>query len=238
MQAITIFCTLIILVPNCIIANDEPVDPPRNPCANWMGGAPGYPGHNGLPGRDGRDGNNGEKGERGEPGVQGQKGDTGAEGPKGSQGFPGPQGPPGVKGDSTPLHRSAFSMGLGSKSSVLGNVPIRFTKAFYNEQRHYDETTGKFRCVIPGLYQFSYHLTVYMKDVKVGLYRNNTPIMLTFDQYQTNNVDQASGSVLLHLMAGDEIWLQIYGEENVAGIYGDNINDSTFSGILLYPDKE
>ncbi|CAH2246618.1 adiponectin-like [Pelobates cultripes] len=173
------------------------------------------------------------------PGAPGQKGEPGQEGPKGTQGFPGPQGPVGMKGDSSLLHRSAFSMGLATASkSPLHSVPIRFTKVFYNEQRHYDDTTGKFRCVIPGLYQFSYHLTVYMKDVKIALYRNNKPILFTFDQYQSSNVDQASGSILLHVSVGDEIWLQVYGDENFAGIYGDNLNDSTFSGILLYPDNQ
>ncbi|KAM8954235.1 adiponectin-like [Pelodytes ibericus] len=237
MLLLHIFCALFLLVPLCASAEDDPVDPPKGPCANWMGGAPGYPGHNGLPGRDGKDGRNGEKGDRGEPGVAGQKGDIGKEGPPGPTGPQGLQGPVGLKGESFLLHRSAFSMGLAIKTP-LPNVPIRFTKVFYNEQRHYDATTGKFRCVVPGLYQFSYHLTVYMKDVKVGLYQNTKPIMFTFDQYQTNNVDQASGSLLLHLKAGEEIWLQIYGDEGFAGIYGDNLNDSTFSGVLLYPDVD
>lgn len=116
------------------------------------------------------------------------------------------------------------------------NVPIRFTKVFYNEQRHYDDSTGKFSCHVKGLYLFTYHLTVYIKDVKVGLYKNSKPIMFTFDQFQSNNVDQASGTILLHLDVGDEVWLQVYGDE-FGGIYGDNLNDSSFSGILLYPSQ-
>ncbi|CAJ0932427.1 unnamed protein product [Ranitomeya imitator] len=169
-------------------------------------------------------------------GVKGQKGEVGElglPGPEGPRGFTGPQG---QTGESPFLHRSAFSMGLTTKVSTP-NVPIRFTKVFYNEQRHYDETTGKFTCHVKGLYLFSYHLTVYMKDVKIGLYKNNKPIMFTFDQFQTNNVDQASGSVLLALVVGDEVCLQIYGED-YGGIYGDNLNDSSFSGILLYPSSE
>ncbi|XP_044147707.1 adiponectin-like [Bufo gargarizans] len=228
--------TLLILVPLCISAEDDPTRPERNPCANWMGGAPGYPGHNGLPGRDGKDGNNGEKGERGEPGAKGQMGDVGEQGPSGPEGprgFPGLQG---QTGESPFLHRSAFSMGLATRVTTP-NVPIRFTKVFYNEQRHYDDTTGKFTSHIKGLYLFTYHLTVYMKDVKIGLYKNNKPMMFTFDQFQTNNVDQASGSILLALDVGDEVWLQIYGED-FGGIYGDNLNDSSFSGILLYPSYE
>ncbi|NP_001086249.1 adiponectin, C1Q and collagen domain containing L homeolog precursor [Xenopus laevis] len=235
MRALPFFWILFLLVPLSSLAQDGPDQSSRSPCANWMGGVPGYPGHNGLPGRDGKDGKNGDKGDMGEPGPKGPEGEPGKSGPSGPEGPRGFPGAPGIKGESPYVQRSAFSMGLSTKFS-LPNVPIRFTKVFYNEQRHYDESTGKFRSAIKGLYQFSYHLTVYMKDVKVGLYRNNKPIMFTFDQFQSNNVDQASGSVLLQLEVGDEIWLQIYGDESFSGIYGDNLNDSTFSGILLYPD--
>ncbi|XP_072263836.1 adiponectin isoform X2 [Pyxicephalus adspersus] len=228
-------CVLLLLAPLYSSAEDDPTQPQRNPCANWMGGAPGYPGHNGLPGRDGKDGKNGEKGDTGEPGVPGQKGEVGNQGPQGPEGPRGFPGARGEMGESPFLLRSAFSMGLTGRVSIP-NVPIRFTKAFYNDQRHYDESTGKFRCNIRGLYLFTYHLTVYMKDVKVGLYKNNKPIMFTFDQFQANNVDQASGSILLNLDVGDEVWLQVYGDE-FGGIYGDNLNDSSFSGILLYPDQ-
>ncbi|XP_066565055.1 adiponectin [Amia ocellicauda] len=210
----------------------------RKPCAGWMGGVPGTPGHNGQPGRDGRDGRDGEKGERGEPGEPGEKGDPGehgAEGPEGPRGFPGTPGLKGERGESAFLYRSAFSIGLTDRTP-MPNVPIKFNKVFYNDQRHYDDSTGKFRCTIPGIYFFTYHLTVYMKDVKVSLYKNDKSIMFTFDQFQENNVDQASGSIIQHLDSGDEVWLQVYGEEDYSGIYADNINDSTFSGFLLYPD--
>ncbi|XP_028650585.1 adiponectin [Erpetoichthys calabaricus] len=212
----------------------------RKPCANWMGGVPGTPGHNGAPGRDGRDGRDGPKGETGEAGPAGDKGDMGEPGipgPEGPRGFPGTPGLKGERGETAMLYRSAFSVGLTDRIP-LPNVPIKFSKIFYNDQRHYDDSTGKFRCVIPGVYYFSYHLTVYLKDVKVSLYKNDKTVMFTFDQFQENNVDQASGSIIFHLNSGDEVWLQVYGEEGYAGIYADNLNDSTFSGFLLYPDMK
>ncbi|KAG8580553.1 hypothetical protein GDO81_007340 [Engystomops pustulosus] len=233
MLVLSTIYALLVLLPMCVLADDDPTQPQKNPCANWMGGAPGYPGHNGLPGRDGKDGSDGHKGDRGETGAKGQKGEIGEQGlpgPEGPRGFPGPQG---QKGEDPFLHRSAFSMGLTTKVSTT-NVPIRFNKVFYNDMRHYDDTTGKFTCHIKGLYLFTYHLTVYMKDVKIGLYKNNKPMMITFDQFQTNNVDQASGTILLALDVGDEVWLQIY-EEDMGGIYADNLNYSSFSGVLLYP---
>uniref|UniRef100_A0A452TBG0 Adiponectin, C1Q and collagen domain containing n=1 Tax=Ursus maritimus TaxID=29073 RepID=A0A452TBG0_URSMA len=183
---------------------------PKGACAGWLAGVPGHPGHNGTPGRDGRDGTPGEKGEKGDPGLVGPKGDTGetgvtgVEGPRGFPGIPGRKGEP---GESAYVYRSAFSVGLESRVTVP-NVPIRFTKIFYNLQNHYDGTTGKFHCNIPGLYYFSYHITVYLKDVKVSLYKKDKAMLFTYDQYQEKNVDQASGSVLLHLEVGDQVWLQ------------------------------
>uniref|UniRef100_A0A452TBN0 Adiponectin, C1Q and collagen domain containing n=1 Tax=Ursus maritimus TaxID=29073 RepID=A0A452TBN0_URSMA len=140
----------------------------------------------------------GPKGDTGETGV------TGVEGPRGFPGIPGRKGEP---GESAYVYRSAFSVGLESRVTVP-NVPIRFTKIFYNLQNHYDGTTGKFHCNIPGLYYFSYHITVYLKDVKVSLYKKDKAMLFTYDQYQEKNVDQASGSVLLHLEVGDQVWLQ------------------------------
>ncbi|XP_062439115.1 adiponectin [Rhea pennata] len=213
---------------------------PKAPCANWMGGAPGYPGHNGLPGRDGKDGKDGQKGEKGEQGEQGPKGDKGeigSHGIEGPRGFPGNPGMKGEKGEGAYVYRSAFSVGLAGRAPHP-NVPIRFSKIFYNEQSHYDASTGKFHCSIPGMYYFAYHLTVYLSDVKVSLYKKDKAVLFTYDQFQKNNVDQASGSVLLHLSAGEEVWLQVYGEGENNGVYADNINDSTFMGFLLYPDLD
>nr|XP_055058721.1 adiponectin, C1Q and collagen domain containing, b [Misgurnus anguillicaudatus]XP_055058722.1 adiponectin, C1Q and collagen domain containing, b [Misgurnus anguillicaudatus] len=210
----------------------------RQPCAMWMGGVPGTPGHSGKPGRDGRDGRDGPRGEKGDKGETGEKGDPGEKGdvgPAGPRGFPGNPGMKGTRGESSLSYHSAFSVGLSEMVSVT-NVPIRFNKFFYNDQHHYDDVSGKFRCNLPGVYFFTYHLTVYTKDAKVSLYKNDKAIMFTYDQYQENNVDQASGSVILRLEAGDEVWLQVYGDETVGGVYADNNNDSTFSGFLLYPD--
>uniref|UniRef100_A0A8I3PIE0 Adiponectin, C1Q and collagen domain containing n=2 Tax=Canis lupus familiaris TaxID=9615 RepID=A0A8I3PIE0_CANLF len=168
-------------------------------------------------------------------GPKGDTGETGVTGVEGPRGFPGTPGRKGEPGESAYVHRSAFSVGLESRITVP-NVPIRFTKIFYNLQNHYDGTTGKFHCNIPGLYYFSYHITVYLKDVKVSLYKKDKAMLFTYDQYQEKNVDQASGSVLLHLEVGDQVWLQVYGDGDSYGIYADNVNDSTFTGFLLYHD--
>ncbi|XP_006884170.1 PREDICTED: adiponectin [Elephantulus edwardii] len=232
---------LLLALPDGDTVTEEPVvlpSPPKEGCAGWMAGIPGHPGHNGTPGRDGRDGKPGEKGEKGDPGLSGPKGDsgdtgvTGVEGPRGFPGIPGRKGEP---GESAYVYRSAFSVGLENRVAVP-NVPIRFTKIFYNQQNHYDGTTGKFHCNIPGLYFFTYHITVYLKDVKVSLFKKDKAVLFTYDQYQDKNVDQASGSVLLQLEVGDQVWLQVYGDGEQNGLYADNVNDSTFTGFLLYHD--
>lgn len=168
-------------------------------------------------------------------GPKGETGDAGTTGAEGPRGFPGTPGRKGEPGEAAYVYRSAFSVGLET-SITVPNVPIRFTKIFYNQQNHYDGSTGKFYCNIPGLYYFSYHITVYMKDVKVSLYKKDKAVLFTYDQYQEKNVDQASGSVLLHLEVGDQVWLQVYGEGDHNGLYADNVNDSTFTGFLLYHD--
>ncbi|XP_053245926.1 adiponectin [Podarcis raffonei] len=239
-----LFCSLVLLLKLCcyleVVAEEDPQQPPRGVCANWMSGAPGYPGHHGTPGRDGRDGKDGEKGEKGDQGVPGLKGDSGilgSAGVAGPQGAPGSPGLKGEKGETASRYQSAFSVGLTARVPYA-NLPIRFTKIFYNEQNHYDVTTGKFRCIFPGVYYFAYHLTVYVADVKVSLFKKDTAVIITYDKYQKDDVDQASGSVLLRLEYGDEVWLQVYGDETDNGIYADNVNDSTFMGFLLYPNLD
>lgn len=238
----------------------------RGACARWMGGIPGTPGHDGQPGRDGRGGRKGEKGDSGQPGercrswgwdggcgvikrgtngqlipaagVPGKRGEVGMsgdEGPPGYRGFPGYPGLKGEPGETAFDYHSAFSVGLVGPVKASGE-PIRFVKLFYNEQSDYDELSGKFRCAVPGLYYFNYQLVARGQDTKVALYHGGKPVTFSLDQYRAGDLDQASGSVLLQLVVGDEVWLQVYGEEGPAGVYTDSTADSTFTGFLLYPD--
>ncbi|KAF7643938.1 hypothetical protein LDENG_00230860, partial [Lucifuga dentata] len=173
-----------------------------------------------------------EPGEKGEPGAKGDGG------PPGPRGFPGNPGLKGARGLSALSYHTAFSMGLTDPVPANIDKPIRFNKHLYNQDHHYDDATGKFHCSIPGVYFFTYHITVYPKDARVALFKNDRPVVITYDKYHEGNLDQASGSVIQRLQAGDKVWLQIYEEKEFAGVYADNTNDSTFSGFLLYPDME
>uniref|UniRef100_A0A8C7T9P5 C1q and TNF related 9 n=1 Tax=Oncorhynchus mykiss TaxID=8022 RepID=A0A8C7T9P5_ONCMY len=54
------------------------------------------------------------------------------------------------------------------------NMPIRFDTVIYNRQNHYDSQTGRFTCALAGAYYFTYHITVFSRDVKVALVRNGS----------------------------------------------------------------
>ncbi|XP_072262522.1 complement C1q tumor necrosis factor-related protein 7 [Pyxicephalus adspersus] len=237
--------------------------PPGPPGAN---GLTGPHGRIGLPGRDGRDGRKGEKGEKGTAGLRGktgplgpigQKGDQGEAGKKGptgshgDKGEIGPEGPAGSKGDKGSrgepgepgvckcgniVLKSAFSAGI-TTSYPQERFPILFNKIIFNEEEHYNPSTGKFICAIPGIYYFSYDITLANKHLAITLVHNGEYKIKTFDA-NTGNHDVASGSTLLYLKPEDEVWLEIfYTDQN--GLFSDpSWADSLFSGFLLYADTD
>uniref|UniRef100_A0A3P9KQR9 C1q and TNF related 2 n=2 Tax=Oryzias latipes TaxID=8090 RepID=A0A3P9KQR9_ORYLA len=239
-----------------------PPGPAGNPGAP---GQPGSVGLMGPPGKDGPDGSDGEKGERGargdpgrsgnpgKPGVKGRDGVIGKAGPRGLKGLRGPpgvSGKPGQKGElgdtgqpGAPggcncgrTARSAFSVAV-TKSYPKERIPIRFNRILLNEGNHYNASSGKFVCAIPGVYFFSYDITLANKHLAIGLVHNGQYKIRTFDG-NTGNHDVASGSTVLHLKRSDEVWLQIfYSEQN--GLFFDPFwTDSTFTGFLISPEHE
>ncbi|NXL64588.1 C1QT7 protein, partial [Chordeiles acutipennis] len=237
-----------------------PVGPPG------ASGSPGPHGRIGLPGRDGRDGRKGEKGEKGSAGLRGKTGPLGPAGEKGDQGQSGkkgpggltgakgevgPAGPPGPKGEKGDrgepgapgvckcgkiVLKSAFSVGI-TTSYPEERLPIVFNKVLFNEGEHYNPSTGKFICAIPGIYYFSYDITLANKHLAIGLVHNGKYRIKTFDA-NTGNHDVASGSTVIYLQPEDEVWLEIfYTDQN--GLFSDPTwADSLFSGFLLYVDTD
>lgn len=155
-------------------------------------------------------------------GYRGEKGDQGDIGGKGE------------KGDASVVFKSAFSVGLSAQSKLpAANAPIRFDKIIYNQQNHYDPQTGRFTCSVAGAYFFTYHITVFSRNVKVALMKNGAKLLHTTDHYQGSE-DQAAGGAVLHLEAGDKVWLQVSGGELFNGLYADDDDDTTFSGFLIF----
>uniref|UniRef100_A0A8D0C298 Collagen type X alpha 1 chain n=1 Tax=Salvator merianae TaxID=96440 RepID=A0A8D0C298_SALMN len=213
----------------------ETVEDRKAWCLPGPSGLPGF----GKPGLPGMKGERGPEGLPGVPGAQGEQGPAGAPGkpgpigPAGERGPAGPTGFPGIKGErgltGTPV--SAFTAIL-SKAYPTAAVPIRFDKILYNRQQHYDPKSGIFTCRIPGLYYFAYHVHVKGTHVWVGLYKNGSPIMYTFDEYKKGYLDQASGSAVIDLMENDQVWLQLPNSES-NGLYSSEYVHSSFSGFLF-----
>uniref|UniRef100_A0A3P8XJ97 Otolin-1 n=1 Tax=Esox lucius TaxID=8010 RepID=A0A3P8XJ97_ESOLU len=237
---------------------------PGTPGKPGPNGPPGADGNMGIPGRDGRDGRKGEKGEKGEAGGKGKVGPTGKLGQRGDRGpggkrgpngergdggQPGPLGPIGEKGDKgqqgprgtagvcrcgSLVPKAAFSVGITS-SYPAEKEPIKFNKVLFNEGGHYNPATGKFICAYPGVYYFSYDITLANKHLAIGLVQNGQYRIKTFDA-NTGNHDVASGSTVMFLNPEDEVWLEIFfpGQN---GLFTDaSWSDSLFSGFLLYAD--
>ncbi|KAJ8385975.1 hypothetical protein AAFF_G00177960 [Aldrovandia affinis] len=155
-------------------------------------------------------------------------GGNGAQGPPGPPGPPGPQGvagPPGPPGNAIIQH-SAFAVRLGY-NFPSPNQKIIFREPLYNAQNHYSISTGMFTCVVPGVYQFDFHVTIYQNVGNIDLRRNGELVLHSFTTQQNGYVT-ASGGTILQLKKGDQVWLQAnYGGNGVT-------QDSFFSGHLLF----
>ncbi|NXA08455.1 C1QC protein, partial [Sapayoa aenigma] len=212
-------------------------------------GAPGLPGMPGMPGKDGRDGLKGAKGEPGVPappatrgpkGMKGEPGSPGLPGKLGPSGPPGPPGPPGIRGllgepgmpgSYKQKYQSAFSVTRQTKEHPLKNVPVVFNHVITNTNDDYNTTTGRFTCKLPGLYYFVFHSS-QTANLCVNLHKNQKR-MVSFCDHKTNTMQVSSGGILLHLVAEDQVWLEVNDYNGMVGIAN---SDSIFSGFLLFSD--
>ncbi|XP_015348143.1 complement C1q tumor necrosis factor-related protein 2 isoform X2 [Marmota marmota marmota] len=249
--------------PQLICSLPGPQGPPGPPGAP---GPSGMVGRMGFPGKDGQDGQDGDRGDSGEEGPPGRTGNRGKQGPKGKagaigragprgpkgvsgtpgkHGTPGKKGPKGKKGEpglpgpcscGSGRAKSAFSVAV-TKSYPRERLPIKFDKILMNEGGHYNASSGKFVCGVPGIYYFTYDITLANKHLAIGLVHNGQYRIRTFDA-NTGNHDVASGSTILALKQGDEVWLQIFYSEQNGLFYDPYWTDSLFTGFLIYADRE
>ncbi|CAJ1066404.1 hypothetical protein L3Q82_018553 [Xyrichtys novacula] len=246
--------------PHACESSQVPSGPPGQPGSSGPRGLPGSPGPMGLKGEKGDTGGMGapgvpglvgDKGEpgpqaecnctvglegapgpQGEKGEQGQVGVTGQRGPQGEKGDIGPQGMMGPPGPCMPSIQSSFAAGLTS-SYPQPNAPVVFAHVLYNVQGSYNPVSGLYTAPINGTYVFSYHLTVHERVLKVGLFHNYRPVVITTDP---KVLGTTSHSVILHLAQGDQVWLQVK-DSATNGMYAGSESSSTFSGFLLHPDS-
>ncbi|GAB5570936.1 complement C1q tumor necrosis factor-related protein 7 isoform X2 [Prionailurus iriomotensis] len=196
-------------------------------------------GKTGPLGLAGEKGDQGETGKKGPIGPEGEKGEVGPAGPPGAKGDRGEQGDPGLPGVcrcGSIVLKSAFSVGI-TTSYPEERLPIIFNKVLFNEGEHYNPATGKFICAFPGIYYFSYDITLANKHLAIGLVHNGQYRIKTFDA-NTGNHDVASGSTVIYLQPEDEVWLEIFFTDQ-NGLFSDpGWADSLFSGFLLYVDTD
>ncbi|KAK5617892.1 Complement C1q-like protein 3 [Crenichthys baileyi] len=193
-------------------------------------------GPQGEPGRVGRMGPRGPIGEPGPPGPAGPPGERGPPGPPGPPGLPGASGPTGAISAATynTVPKIAFYAGL--KKQHEGYEVLKFDDVVTNLGNHYDPSTGKFTCSIPGIYFFVYHVLMRGGDgtsMWADLCKNNQVRASAIAQDADQNYDYASNSVVLHLEPGDEIYIKLDGGKAHGG---NNNKYSTFSGFMLYAD--
>ncbi|XP_029934370.1 C1q-related factor [Myripristis murdjan] len=189
-------------------------------------------------------------------GPQGKPGRPGKPGPPGPPGEPGPPGPKGPPGDGVDVVRTGV-LGVGGKGTVSTTIYsttprvafyaglrnpqegydiLRFDDVVTNIGDNYEGATGKFTCKIPGTYFFIYNVLMRGGDgtsMWADLIKNGLVRASAIAQDQDQSYDYASNSVILHLDAGDEVFIKLDGGK----AHGGNSNKySTFSGFILYAD--
>ncbi|XP_025781236.1 complement C1q subcomponent subunit B [Puma concolor] len=189
-----------------------------------------------LPGLAGDHGESGEKGDPGIPGNPGKVGPKGPVGPKGSPGPPGARGPKGESGDYKATQKIAFSAKRTINSALRRDQAIRFDQVITNLNNNYESRSGKFTCRVPGIYYFTYHASS-RGNLCVNLMRGREQMqkVVTFCDYVHNTFQVSTGSMVLKLKQGENVFLQATDKNSLVGIEGAN---SIFSGFLLFPDVE
>ncbi|XP_071943858.1 uncharacterized protein [Antedon mediterranea] len=217
----------------------------NNCCTAGVPGIHGQPGNPGIPGSQGLRGIRGEQGMKGETGLKGEqgiKGDNGIDGIPGNTGLigaRGPMGPPGAtgirgeKGEQASQKKSAFTAVFRSNPGRYDTSPMKYDTIITNVGNHYNLETGKFVCVIPGVYVFQ---VTSMKDIGSGkivtrIKKNGTnQVAMEMD---ASGFNSASTMVVLDLISGDEVWTEPH--STTYNYYHSNTNGyCSFSGFLLY----
>ncbi|XP_061435399.1 complement C1q tumor necrosis factor-related protein 2-like [Lethenteron reissneri] len=215
-------------------------------------GDPGVDGDRGPRGEKGETGARGSRGEKGETGARGERGADGAhakKGEKGEDGVRGEPGPSGPKGTSkNPQLTVAFSAKMSREvaalySNLSGNPPqsLAFDSVITNTRHSYDPEEGHFTCVEEGAYFFSFHVLprLAMPPLRVKLVKNESPMLVVSSSSSSLSESSASsslstplsGSTVLMLKKGDQVWLRPMPSSN--GLHVDEFTDCCFTGYRL-----
>ncbi|XP_050977087.1 eosinophil peroxidase isoform X3 [Labeo rohita] len=145
----------------------------------------------------------------------------------GPQGVAGPPGPPGPPINTTGQH-SGFFASVGTVLPVAAKVVV-FSQVLYNGQNHYNQTSGRFFCQIPGVYEFQFSC-IGTRTLGTVILKKNDTVQLTAETINTSSSQSvAEGSVVLNLERGDSVWIEV--SKGANGIR----KSSYFSGHILFP---
>ncbi|XP_059214130.1 complement C1q-like protein 2 [Centropristis striata] len=109
---------------------------------------------------------------------------------------------------------------------------LKYSKVFTNIGDAYNPSTGFFTAPVRGVYYFQFTMSGHQAGhMGVQVYKNNQRIMWNAEYKQGSGHDYMTNSVVLELMAGDEIRLVL--PPNYS-LWDDSNNHNTFSGSLLF----
>nr|XP_022295546.1 adiponectin-like [Crassostrea virginica] len=127
-------------------------------------------------------------------------------------------------------------------STSIVNPPNNFHIIFYhvifNKGNGYSGTHGMFYAPFPGLYHFAVELTAPPQSsshtMHVRIMKKTQPVAITFLDVNTHQFLRRTGSIILQLDTGDDVWCQT---EYISGhntIFGGTTY-SMFSGFIIQP---
>ena len=120
--------------------------------------------------------------------------------------------------------------------------PVIFDMVKLNQGSGYDYRHGTFRAPVNGTYQISATLSSSPNNVgfHVGFVKNlaNSHVGYLYADGGKGHWQERSTSLVLHLNAGDDIWLSCLGDSTIQGDTIGKANDfhSHFSGFLISKD--
>ena len=134
--------------------------------------------------------------------------------------------------------RVAFSV-YSSHAFLHMNVGTKllFDRVYTNDGNAYDTSTGVFRVPRSGVY-----LLTYTIDCQVVSHPAEVELVVNGASYGSAKAEafndlhhvQSTKTIILHLAAGQLVWLQTYWEADSFLNSGNNNRFATFSGVLLY----
>lgn len=145
------------------------------------------------------------------------------------------------------LHRKkpipAFMASLGRDFTCSANQAVIFDRVHLNQGSGYDSRHGVFRASKNGTYHFSATFTALPKKEFHIVFVKNLSSNHVGYLYADSNLSfwqERTSSILLHLNAGDDVWLSCLGGSTTAGDT-DTVNDyrtyhSHFSGFMISED--